>query len=332
MLLIALKQSLTITFFVFAMMVIIDYLDAWTRDKLDAFVKKSSLHQYVTASFLGSTPGCLGAFTNVSLYIHGIISFGALVGGMIATSGDEAFVMLAMFPVKAIILFGILFVIGIISSWLVDVLVKGYGYRVCEKCKLKSYHKSQKISFGLEHIDNMYAEKAALLVSTLVIGVALLFFADGIERTTAIILTLTILSLLLVSPRHYIKDHIWNHITKRHIPNVFAWTFGSLVAIDIILSHFNLQAITNYSGAYAILLLLGALVGIIPESGPNLVFVIMFAKGMIPFSVLLANSIVQDGHGMLPMLSYSLKDSIVVKIINFVIGLAIGYTLLFIGI
>ena len=33
------------------------------------------------ASFLGSTPGCLGAFMNVSLYIHGTISFGAIVGG-----------------------------------------------------------------------------------------------------------------------------------------------------------------------------------------------------------------------------------------------------------
>ena len=332
MLLTALKQSLTITFFVFAMMVIIDYLDAWTKDKLDKFVRKSKLHQYVTASFLGSTPGCLGAFTNVSLYIHGIISFGALVGGMIATSGDEAFVMLAMFPIKALILFGVLFIIGIVSAWIVDVLVKGYGYRTCEKCKIKSYHKEQKVSFGLEHIGDMYAEKAVLLASTLVIGVVLLFFADGIERTTAAVLTLTIISLLFVSPRHYVKKHIWNHIAKRHTPNVFVWTFGSLVAIDILLSHFNIQSLMSYSGAYAILLLLGALVGIIPESGPNLVFVVMFAKGMIPFSVLLANSIVQDGHGMLPMLSYSLKDSIVVKAINFIIGIAIGYALLLIGI
>jgi hypothetical protein len=78
-------------------------------------------------------------------------------------------------------------------------------------------------------------------------------------------------------------------------------------------------------------LLLGALVAIIPESGPHLIFVLLFAKGLIPFSVLVASSIVQDGHGMLPLLAYTIKDSILIKIINFVIGLSIGLALYFVG-
>ena len=44
-------------------------------------------------------------FFNVSFYVHGLISFGTLTGGMIATSGDEAFVMLALFPKQALLLF-----------------------------------------------------------------------------------------------------------------------------------------------------------------------------------------------------------------------------------
>jgi hypothetical protein len=71
-------------------------------------------------------------------------------------------------------------------------------------------------------------------------------------------------------------------------------------------------------------LLVGALVGLIPESGPHLIFVTLFAQGLIPFSVLLTSSIVQDGHGMLPMLSYSLEDSIKLKAFNFTIGMTIG--------
>jgi hypothetical protein len=54
----------------------------------------------------------------------------------------------------------------------------------------------------------------------------------------------------------------------------------------------------------------------------------MFATGVIPFSVLLTNSIVQDGHGLLPMLSYSVKDSIKIKLFNLIIGLTLG-TILF---
>ncbi|HIE03364.1 MAG TPA: selenocysteine protein, partial [Candidatus Latescibacteria bacterium] len=74
-------------------------------------------------------------------------------------------------------------------------------------------------------------------------------------------------------------------------------------------------------------LLIAALVGVIPESGPHLIFTMMFAKGLIPFSVLLTGSIVQDGHGMLPLLAYTFRDSMIVKLFNLVIGLSIGLIL-----
>jgi hypothetical protein len=70
----------------------------------------------------------------VSLYVHGLISFGAIVGGMIATSGDEAFVMLVQFPGTALVLFGLLFVSGIIFAWISDKAVKIPGITPCESC------------------------------------------------------------------------------------------------------------------------------------------------------------------------------------------------------
>ena len=57
-------------------------------------------------------------------------------------------------------------------------------------------------------------------------------------------------------------------------------------------------------------LMLAVLIGIIPESGPHLVFVSLFTKGAIPFSILPASSIVQDGHGMLPLLVVSKRSLI----------------------
>ena len=114
------KHALIITFFVFVMMVLIDYLNVISRGTLSVIVKGGTWRQYFGASLLGATPGCLGAFLNVSFYVHGLISFGAITAGMIATSGDEAFVMLAMFPDKALILFGTLFLLGIASGWMVD--------------------------------------------------------------------------------------------------------------------------------------------------------------------------------------------------------------------
>jgi len=78
-------------------------------------------------------------------------------------------------------------------------------------------------------------------------------------------------------------------------------------------------------------LLLGALIGLIPESGPHLIFVMMYAQGLIPFSVLFATSFVQDGYGMLPLLSYSLKDSVLIKVFNVVFGLLSGGILFALG-
>jgi len=69
----------------------------------------------------------------------------------------------------------------------------------------------------------------------------------------------------------------------------------------------------------------------IPESGPHLIFMMMYAQGLVPFSVLFTASFVQDGHGMLPLLSYSIKDSILIKVFNLAFGIAVGYALFAIG-
>jgi hypothetical protein len=74
------------------------------------------------------------------------------------------------------------------------------------------------------------------------------------------------------------------------------------------------------------ILIIAVLVGVIPESGPNLIFVILFFHGTIPFSILLANSIVQDGHGALPLLAESKKSFFLMKLINMVVAFLAGLT------
>ena len=85
-----------------------------------------------------------------------------------------------------------------------------------------------------------------------------------------------------------------------------------------------------YNNTY-ILLLIAVAIGILPESGPHLIFVVLFVQGYIPFSILLANSIVQDGHGSLPLLAETKKGFLVTKAINMVVGLVVGLVGLLIG-
>ncbi len=271
-----LVETLQITLLITVMMIAVDAVNIWSRGKIASLLKgKKESRQYVVTSFIGAIPGCFGGFTNVTLYMHGLISFGALAGSMIAASGDEAFVMLAMFPETAIILFIILFILGIAGGSLTDFLSKKFNIQTSVDCHELVVHDRER------------------------------------------------------NLKHFFKEHVYTHIIKKHIWKIAIWTFGALLVIQAGFQYLHIEQITS---EYKLLLLfLGAVIGLIPESGPHLIFVTLFANGLIPFSILLTSSIVQDGHGMLPLLSYSLKDSIKIKAFNFVIGIALGLILYSLG-
>ena len=91
-----LKQSLMITVFVLFMMVVIEYINVQSKNLWAEKLRQSPFLQIIIAALLGITPGCMGAFTVVSLYTHRMMGLAGLVTVMIATSGDEAFVMLSL--------------------------------------------------------------------------------------------------------------------------------------------------------------------------------------------------------------------------------------------
>lgn len=265
----ALLAAAKITLLVFVMMVVVDVVNVLARGRFKARVAGGPWRQYLIASFLGVTPGCLGAFANVSMYVHGNLSFGAIVAGMIATSGDESFVMLSLFPGTAVALFALLMVLGVVLGWVTDHVANRLGIRPCEDCQLDEYHPGEASSSA-----------------------------------------------------HYLRQHIWHHIVRVHVWRVFTWSFGALLVVHAGLQFCDLEAFL--SNHMLLVLLLAALVAVVPESGPHLMFVMLFAEGLVPFSVLLTSSIVQDGHGLLPLLSYSVRDTARVKVFNLVFGIVIG--------
>ena len=335
------NHSIIITLFVFVMMLLVDYFNVLTEGKMKKAVRGGRFRQYTVASFLGVTPGCLGAFMNVSLYVHGLLTFGAIIGGMIATSGDESFVMLTMFPREAILLFLLLFILGIIGAWIADKIADIFHINACEECRLQMLHNvDKKIPFQPSILYRFpYFTSARYILILFFIGIIMLNLLGlwgpqswSLEEPDRIIfhsLSMIALFIIVTSSKHYLEEHIVEHLIKKHIWRVFLWTFFALLFVEIGLQYWNLENfVTSNIG---LILIISAIVGLIPESGPHLVFVTMFANGIIPFSVLLTSSIVQDGHGMLPLFSYTIKDSILIKIFNLVFGLTIGGIFLLLG-
>jgi hypothetical protein len=138
------------------------------------------------------------------------------------------------------------------------------------------------------------------------------------------------LFVVISVPNHFLEEHIWKHIVKRHLTKIFLWVFGILLIMHFVMIHLDVEA--WISNNMFVVLLLAVLIGIIPESGPHLIFVTLFASGTIPFSILLASSISQDGHGMLPMFAESKKGFVAVKVINMIFAFLAGATGLFFGV
>ena len=143
------------------------------------------------------------------------------------------------------------------------------------------------------------------------------------------VLSLLVVWFIATANEHVIQEHLWDHVIRKHFISIFLWTFGSLLVIEIGLHYLDMESWISSNIAWMILLAI--LVGLIPESGPHLLFVTLFAAGTVPFSVLLASSISQDGHASLPLLAESKISFLKAKIINMLVAALFGYTCYFIG-
>lgn len=405
-----LRNSVLITGIVIIMMMMIESFNIESHGRLFSKVKGSSLRQVILASVLGSIPGCIGGFATVSLYSRRLLSFGALTAMMIASSGDEAFVMLAMMPDRALWIFAILFAVAVFSGVAIDritktchpeqsanchpersegsaedanpdsslplrmtsqplrmtspqtgmtaqppgmtapqtgMTAKGKEGPMAEKDGTKPEPERQ--TDPAEKPAGQDTERRSLTWRRIVLTAVIILFAVALaagwmEHDHAVpetgkirldllsewwmnlifaILCIIMLIILCFRSDRFIKETLWHHVLQKHLPNIFAWTFGVLLLIGILSEYIDLDRWV--SDNTALMILLAVAIGIIPESGPHLIFVTMYASGIIPLPVLLASSISQDGHSSLPLLAEDKRSFVYAKLLNCIIALIVGF-------
>ena len=412
-----LRNSVLITGIVIIMMMMIESFNIESHGRLFSKVKGSSLRQVILASVLGSIPGCIGGFATVSLYSRRLLSFGALTAMMIASSGDEAFVMLAMMPDRALWIFAILFAVAVFSGVAIDRIIKtchpeqsgnchpersegsaedvnpdssrplrmtsrplrmttpqtgtttqppgmtapqtgmaiqppgmtagGKKGPMAEKDRTKPEPERQ--TDPAEKPAGQDTERRSLTWRRIVLTAVIIIFAVALaagwmEHDHAVpetgkirldllsewwmnlifaILCIIMLIILCFRSDRFIKETLWHHVLQKHLPNIFAWTFGVLLLIGILSEYIDLDRWV--SDNTALMILLAVAIGIIPESGPHLIFVTMYASGIVPLPVLLASSISQDGHSSLPLLAEDKRSFVYAKLLNCLIALVVGF-------
>ena len=393
-----LQNTVVITAFVAMMMLAIEYINVVSGgNAVDKLLQRRS-NGYLAGILLGITPGCLGAFVMVSLYAHRRVSIGAIVATMIATSGDEAFVMLGLMPQTALIMFAGMGILGIFAGWVTDrLLMKNHDSNRQLNCAFEHHPHREHERFRWERVIKNWrypsATRSILSVSiTLCIAMMVAFKVglfipaaherhaapgaqqmddetadddkatheegdsvhshddhDDHESSDALGLTahkhnhgtggwtwymlvgLLLFGLFVVATvsEHFLEDHLWGHVLKVHVPRMFLWTLGALTLIVLLEQYVNLAHLVQ-KNLWAVLGI-AILIGLVPESGPHLIFISLFVRDTIPLSILVASSIVQDGHGMVPLLAHSRRDFFVVKLINAAFGAAVGAGMLVMG-
>ena len=277
-----LKESLLITAIVTALMLLIEYLSYRTEGKIVTLLRRSKVGGVVAAAILGVIPGCVGGYITVSMYSRRVFSFSALLAMMIASTGDEAFVMLAMYPVTALWIFLGLFALAIVVGLLGELFERRRSSDSSRPCG--------------QYGDGPSANPAPESAGT-------------------------------VSSHNEGKDlrHRMLH-TLGEALKIFAWAFGVLLVVQLASNYVDLE--TWISDNTALMVPLAVLIGLIPQSGPHMVFVTMFAQGLVPLPVLLANCLMQDGHAGLPLLAEDKRSFFRAKGIKCVMALAAGYLLM----
>ena len=330
----SLRTAVLVTGLVVIMMMFIEVFNVTSGGRMFSGLGKHRVGQVLLSAFLGVIPGCMGGFASVSLYTHGIISFGALVAMMIASSGDEAFVMLAMFPGKSLWIFLILFLVAVVTGLLVDM----FRHRF-EGCHSMSVH-DEDVTPVQEHSHNRHFgwKRAVMTAGVLVFVAALLTGLLESDESGApggfnllseewmywlfAVLSLAVLGMLIFAGDHFVEEHLWEHIVCHHLLSIFMWTLGTLVLVGVLTSFFDIS--TWIIDNTVLMILLAALIGVIPESGPHLVFVSLYAAGVVPLPVLMASCISQDGHASLPLLAQSRRAFLTAKAINVIVAILAG--------
>lgn len=382
-------NSVLITGIVIIMMMMIESFNIESHGRIFSKVRGSSLRQVLLAAILGSIPGCIGGFAAVSLYSRRLLSFGALIAMMIASSGDEAFVMLAMMPDKALWIFALLFAIAVFFGVAIDWVIKSRHITAFQTVRTEVRHSDRieitdeknRVDSSLplritadkgkyiaaepgeksvrteperqtdeaEKPDGQNTGRRSLTWQRIVLTAAIILFAvalaagwmghdHAVQETGKIrlnllsewwmnlifaILCIVMLIILCFRSDRFIKETLWHHVLRKHLPNIFAWTFGVLLLIGILSEYIDLGRWV--SDNTALMILLAVAVGIIPESGPHLIFVTMYASGLVPLPVLLASSISQDGHSSLPLLAEDKRSFVYAKLLNCIIALIVGF-------
>ncbi len=185
-----------------------------------------------------------------------------------------------------------------------------------------------------------------LIAVGLVLGISLLFQVDvntslgiphigtviGIAGMVYCILYMVLGKRFLKNEEHEEEEQKLFSLKETLVHNaqdtafVCVWVFAAYFIYELFVIFVGGEAVVASwmmsTGLMSVII--GAAIGLVPGCGPQIIFVSLYGKGMMPFAALLANAISQDGDALFPLLAIDRRSSLIATVITTVPALLLG--------
>ena len=283
--------------------------------------------QVPIATGLGALPGCGGAVVVITSFARGNITLGAMVGALISTMGDAAFLLLVKEPMTYVVVLLISCSTGIVCGWLVDRFHPGEIY------VQEITHHEIPVVGKLRVIDIVYI---IIVLPGLIIGIMQLMQLETPELgglTLALGLFGAIMSIFIwaLSPISAVSanlDHPFTRTTEE-TSFVTSWVIAAYLAYEYAFEYLGLDIAALAEAGWLFVPLIAILVGFIPGCGPQIIITTLYLNGVIPFAAMIGNAISNDGDALFPAIALAPKMAIIATLYSAIPALIISYTFLF---
>lgn len=330
-------------------------LQAATGGRIEAALVRHRRLGPIAGALLGVIPGCGGAILLVPLYRRGTISFGTIVAALVATMGDSSFVLIAAAPRTAVVVHIVLLLAGVATGVLVDLLrfspprtalpigavsdrvpstvgaaaavpnISGRGVFVRRPSPTLVAFWSLIGAGSIVSLPLLAQVTDPTGLARMVgVDVHLLLGATGSAAMVALALASRGRAHVCVVPG---SNRVALRDAARETARVTAWVVVAFVAFEVLMLLPTLDPsvlpVAGLTGVVA-----GAIVGLVPSCGPQIVLTGLYTQGALPVAVLLANALSQDGDALLPLLATDRRAALVAAALTTFPGVVIGWVVL----
>ncbi|WP_369983900.1 putative manganese transporter [Thalassolituus sp.] len=320
------------------------FFDKLFKSELTELLNRQSPVQIPLAAFLGALPGCGGAIIVVTQFVHGKMSFGALVAVLISTMGDAAFLLIATKPDIALLVYGLSMAGGIITGYLIN-LIHGSDYlKPLDKRDIPEHQAMPKLPQNLSYLFWV------LLLPGSLLGILNAFLVDtdaffgplaSYEPTKWIGFSgaLVCLAIWLSQPlsswsARFAKKPELNRIRETVVAEtsfISIWVIFGFLCYELLVAFTGLDLASSFRYLGALAPLLAVAIGFIPGCGPQILVTTLYINGVVPLSSQIANAISNDGDALFPAIALAPRAALKATLYSAVPAIILGYGAWFAG-